>query len=363
MATTRVHFATNREPVPAEGEPLLGFGPRLNPKSPLWLRYGSAEMEKAKKGNPYRAASLAIAPENIPDTPGATGAPLLLGSDLVFDGLRRTLLAQKGRADLVLLLHGYACDFDNALSNAAEVKEVLSTAAKPIETAVFSWPADGTVVPFISYASDRDDARSSAKAIARALMRFLGYLAALERDVREGRMKPDELCRANIHLVAHSMGAYALRQALQALISDHGGRTLPRVFKTIFLMAADEDNDAFEHATKLARLPELAEQVSVYFARNDRALVISDVTKGNPDRLGATGPRTLTALPQKVTLVDCTDVSSTRPLTDANHQYHRKSKEVIEDMRQVIAGRAPETVPNREWIPARTCFRIRPAGR
>ena len=162
---------------------------------------------------------------------------------------------------------------------------------------MFSWPADGAIVPFISYASDRDDARSSAKAIARALQRFLAYLAELERKVRAGEMKPEELCRANIHLIAHSMGNYALRNALQALISDYGGRTMPRVFKTIFLMAADEDNDAFEHDGKLARLPELAEQVCVYFARNDGALVISDVSKGNPDRLGATGPRTLTALP------------------------------------------------------------------
>jgi hypothetical protein len=36
---------------------------------------------------------------------------------------------------------------------------------------------------------------------------------------------------------------------------------------------------------------------------------------------------------------------------------------VIEDMRQVIAGRPPEAVAKREWIPARTCFRIRPARR
>ncbi len=368
MANTRVFFATNREPIPHDGEPVTGFDKELNRKSPLWLRYGVAGMEPGKKGQAYRLADLFVAPENIPNTDGAESDVVLLGSDAVYEGLRKQLVAQKGKADVVLMLHGYGCDFENAMSNAAQIKDQLSTTAKPLEVAMFSWPSDGTVVPFISYVSDRDDARSSAKAVARALMRFLAYLAELERKVRAGLMKPEELCRANIHLIAHSMGNYALRNALQALISEFGSRTLPRVFKTIFLMAADEDNDAFEHATKLARLPELAEEVCVYFARNDGALVISDVSKGNPDRLGATGPRTLTSLPQKVTLIDCTDVSETgatlkERTLDSRHQYYRKRPEVMEDMRQVIAGKPPEAVPNREWIPARTCFRIKAARR
>lgn len=360
MARTLVHFATNREEVLVGGE-VAGFGPALNPKSPLWLRYGTAEMTPpTKRKDGYGIGALRVAPENIPlGEPG--GEPVVRGSDAVFDSLRRRLI--DNRADLTLLVHGYACTFENALSNAAAIKDQWGSRATPLETAVFAWPADGRTVPWLSYASDRDDARSSAKAIARALQRFLTYLADISEQVRMGKLPKEELCRARIHLVAHSMGVYALRQALQAMISDLGGRPLPRVFKTVFLMAGDEDNDAFEHATKLARLPELAEQVYVYFARNDGALVISDVTKGNPDRLGATGPRTLTSLPQKVTLVDCTDVSSTGSLTDANHQYWRKRDEVMADIRQVLAGRAPEAVTGREWIAARSCFRIKAARR
>jgi esterase/lipase superfamily enzyme len=360
MARTLVHFATNREELVTDGV-VTGFGPALNPKSPLWLRYGTAEMAPpGRRKDTYSLAALRVAPESIPlGDPAAE--PAVRGSDSVFDALRRRLI--DNRADLVLLVHGYACTFENALSNAATLKDEWSSRAVPLETAVFAWPADGRTVPWLSYASDRDDARSSAKAIARALQRFLSYLADISHQVRTGKMPKEEMCRANIHLVAHSMGVYALRQALQAMISDLGGRPLPRVLKSIFLMAGDEDNDAFETDKKLARLPELAEEVNVYFARNDGALVISDVTKGNPDRLGATGPRTLTSLPQKVTLVDCTEVSSTSSLTDANHQYYRKRAEVLADIRQVLAGRAPEAVTGREWIPARNCFRIKAAKR
>ena len=345
-ASVAVHFATNREEI-VEGENVVGFGSGLNQRSPLWLRYGAADMVARKDDSGFDILSLRVAPETVPLEAG--DAVPVLGSASVFDGLRLRLIANK-KADLVLLLHGYACDMPNALSNAAEIKSKWGTAARPLETAVFAWPSDGVIVPWLSYASDRDDARSSAKAVARALLRFLDYVGSLKRE---------DWCNANIHLVAHSMGNYVLRNALQALISEKGGRTLPRVFKNIFLMAADEDNDAFEHQDKLARLPELAEAVHVYFAGNDGALTISDTSKGNPDRLGSTGPRTLTSLPQKVIWIDCADVSYTAPATNVRHQYYRKRPEVLADVRAVIAGSAPELIPGRDWVPSRFCYRIR----
>ena len=349
--TVTVYFATNREELPDPDDP-KGFGPGLNRRSPLWLRYGAADMVRQKKDEAFRIGELRVAPESIPGVNVAETEEKKLGSTAIFDALRRRLIDRK--ADLVLLLHGYACDFEGALAHAAELRTAWGTASRPIETAVFAWPSDGKIVPWIAYASDRDDARSSAKAVARALERFLAYLHELDRSA---------WCLADLHLVAHSMGNYLLRQALQAMIGDLGGRPLPRVFKNIFLIAADEDNDALEDPRKLARLPELGEFVQVYFARNDAALTVSDITKGHPDRLGSTGPRTLTSLPHKVTLVDCTEVSETRPRTDARHQYHRKRPEVIADIRAVLAGTAPEDVKGREWVPARRCFRILPAKR
>lgn len=350
-AAATVHFATNRDEI-RKGEEVIGFGSALNPISPLWVRYGAADMTAQKSGNAFAVSTMRVAPEAIP---GAGAVPAdatrLLGSAAVFGGLRERMIANK--ADLVLLLHGYACDMPNALSNAAELKTSWGTKARPLESAVFAWPSDGNIVPIIAYASDRDDARSSAKAVARSLLRFIAYLREIDRK---------DWCDRNIHLVAHSMGNYVLRNALQAMLSELGGRSLPRVFKNIFLMAADEDNDAFEDSGKLARLPELGEAVHVYFVRNDRALTISDVTKGNPDRLGSTGPRTLTSLPQKVTLVDCTDVSATSPLTDVGHQYYRKRPEVLADIRAVIAGTPAEQIAGREWLPARFCYRIKAKG-
>jgi len=343
MSDITVHFATNRE----ETKGKIPFGPRLNSKSPLYLRYGTAEVSPPPAGRDrYRLQRVHVAPETIPGVNAAEDARVKLGSESVFDGLRRRLIA--GEADLLVFIHGYACDFETAMERAAQLKDRWSTAERPLEVAVFSWPADGTMVPWMSYASDRDDARSSAKAIARALLRFVDYLKALDRA---------EWCNARMHLVTHSMGNYAFRNALQAMRSDLGGR-LPRLFDTLFLMAADEDNDAFELEGKFMHLPELAHSVQVYFARNDSALTISDVTKTHPDRLGSTGPRTLTQLPQKVTLVDCTQVSGTG-IGEANHQYYRQRSEVLDDVRAVLAGVAPDQIPNRDFLPDKRAFRIR----
>jgi len=377
--TVTVHFATNREEIRKRGA-VVGFGKRPHQNSALWLRYGAAEMAARADGDGYDLAELRVARETIPDGSSASAKPVL-GSQEVFDGLRARLAANG--ADLVALIHGFASTFESALSNAAELKTRLSAPALPVETAAFCWPSDGALFPFwaayyadrsdvrasaeaavaalkgtaretaplIGDVSMRDDARSAAKAAERALLRIRSYLLGLPRE---------EMCERNMHLIAHSMGNYMLRNALQAMISDLGERRLPRLFKNIFLMAADEDDDAFEHADKLARLPELAEAVHVYFARNDRALTISDITKGNRDRLGTAGPRTLAVVPHKVVLVDCTEVSDTG-LSDARHQYYRKRPEVLADMRAVLSGLPPEQVPNRVWVPERSCWRIRPA--
>ena len=131
----------------------------------------------------------------------------------------------------------------------------------------------------------------------------------LGRDAETARLRK-ELCVGRLHLMAHSMGAYALRHAVQGMRKEVGD-DLPRLFDEILLFAPDEDADAFEHDHKLALLPRLGRRVTVYHNREDIPLAISDLTKGNPDRLGADGPAHPHLLPAKVTVVDCTHVVTT----------------------------------------------------
>lgn len=346
MAVT-VYFATNRRNAGTESKPK--FTGEFHEKGPHYLRFGSAEVEAPAGGmGKYTVNSVELAPESIPTGPGRKSAPKL-GSRAVFDELRDIMKTEE--RDVIVLIHGFAATFEDALERAAQVKTLYGGDLRPLEVFVFSWPADGTMVPYLSYHSDRADAKTSGVAMARALLKLIEWF---------GVTGPRRFCWQSIHLVAHSMGNYALRHALQGVIAELGRDRLPRVFQNVFLMAADEDADAFEHEHKFARLASLADAVHVYYAADDGALKISATTKNNEERLGATGPRLLSGLPQKVTLVDCRRVNDTT-LAEQGHQYYRNRPEVVADVRQVLQGKLPDEVSDRDYVPDKRAFRIRPA--
>lgn len=339
MATT-VYFATNRDVTGSDKNPKIGK--HFNAKNPAYLRFGKAVVAEDTKGR-LRLQSTELAPEKIPDK-GDTAPGVKLGSEAIFDELR--LAMKDGKTDLIVYIHGFNCSFADAIEHCAQLQARYAV-DRPILGFTFAWPSDGEMVPRLSYLSDRDEAARSAPAIARTFLRLIDYLCKVDRH---------DYCLRNIHVVAHSMGNYALRHALQALIARADGR-LPRVFRNIFLMAADEDDDAFEHDYKLKRLAELAARIHVYHSVDDRALHVSDITKGNPERLGSSGPRTLTELPLKLVIVDCRSVDDAAGDV-AHHSYYRLRREVVEDVRQVIGGIASEEISNRRYLAHKRAFRI-----
>ncbi len=340
-----VFFATNRD-ILDEGPPPK-FGNSFNVHGPHWLRFGAAEV--ARRNGKYAVQRIRLVPEKI-ETKEEKKKESKLGSNEIFEALRAGM--RSNNIDVICLIHGYASDIETALERAAELKDKYRVQNREPHAFVFSWPSDGAMAPFISYYNDRDDARASGLAIARAFLKLRDFLMDLKKEQR---------CEQSIHLVAHSMGNYALRHAVQAIRGEIGG-DLPRLLDNIFLMAADVDDDAFEHDYKFRLLPQLATAVHVYFSRGDRALFISDATKRNPDRLGSQGPRLRDNLPRKVVLVDCRDVDES-PGDTTNHQYYRLRPEVVEDVNHILAGLAPEDIPTRDYVREDRSFRIRPKKR
>jgi esterase/lipase superfamily enzyme len=276
------------------------------------------------------------------------------GSARLFQELREKMQAEG--QDALIYIHGFANGFDSAMARAAQIKEAYritpyrdGQAGEPYEPSMFafSWPSDGKIQPPWKYASDRDDAALSGVAMARALRRFVDFL-------NEG-----EACRQGLHLVAHSMGNWALRHAVLGLRALMSERRLPKIFENAFLMAADEDEDCFEHAGKLAALTQLAQAVHVYHSRDDLALKVSDATKANMDRLGASGPRSFSGINARIAAIDCGKVDRTE-VAHGNHQYYRLREEVIADVRQVLDGHLrPEDFPDRTVVEPGRRYRIK----
>lgn len=196
---------------------------------------------------------------------------------------------EKG-ADVVVYIHGYNVNWHAAVGSATALQYMLNrdrtTGLKETIVVLFSWPSDGSVMPFAAYRSDRGDAQGSGVAVGRAILKLHEFLRTLRRDAKTPEQR---LCGQEIHLLCHSMGNYVLQNALPKIIEHAAGSTMPRVFKHIFLCAPDVDDDVLEKGKAMERLHELCANVTVYFNTGDVAMYISDYTKGNPERLGHAG--------------------------------------------------------------------------
>ena len=318
-----VYFATNRNPVMQDGA-IVDFGPNFSEAGLHDLRFGVAEVVDGKM------VSLSVAPED-------TESP---ASIEVFARIKEKMATQ-GR-DTLVNIHGYATPFRGAVEGLWRTKEAYKDAN--LNVVLFSWPSDGAHAPH-DYGNDRHDAEASGLAFARGLLKLADFL------------KDGEACGRRIHLLAHSMGNFVLRHALQQLIAQAQGNRLPLMFANLFSMAADEDADALDCMAKWARLPELAKAVHVYMNVHDLALQGSNLTKGNPDRLGNTGPAYPMNLPAKVTVVDVSRVDNL--FNDlVGHGYYDQVPQVIADVLQVLQGKEPEEVQGRFYVPAKNRYRL-----
>lgn len=338
----KVYFGTNRKPNRKTAPDDFGRG--FSDAGLANLRFGMAEVT----GDDLDTYDLYVAPEMLRKDAGrkTKGGPgSTLGSVNVFERVRQKMIDHV--RDTVIFIHGYNVSFKEALTSAARLKQNFSIIAggPGINVVLFSWPSDGSMMPYIAYANDRQDAAASGPAFARGLLKLADFLRG---------STPEEACDQRVHLVAHSMGNYVLRHTVQEIVSQSSGRPV-RIFDQVFLMAADEDDDAFEHAHKMKPLPRLAKRVNVYFNNNDRAMAISDKTKGNPDRLGDDGPRVPRGIPGKVTLIDCT------PAVEGivEHSYFLDTPAVVADMREVLAGTPSDGFAGRDYVQETNRYRLK----
>lgn len=339
MAAIRVFFVTNRDYQP--DNKLAVFGSHFNPDGVAGLRFGYADYEG--DGPKPTLAGVTV----YEDKKGAEDKTP--GSRNLLADLHKVMAGEK--SDTMVFIHGFNVSFRDALDAAATlVAQVQVAEARQLNMVLFSWPSDGKKVPWMSYYSDREDGRASGPALARAYLMLQAFVAELgEKDH----------CQRNLHLLAHSMGAYVLRNGLQAILAKDPNK-LTRLFDQILLAAPDEDDDTFETDQKFRLLPRLGRRVTVYFNRNDRALLVSDKTKSNPDRLGSDGPRLIDLIPKKVVLVDCRNVA-TKGDKIAGHSYYINNTAMTDDISRVLADLDTEAL-GREYIEAKRVWRIVAVG-
>jgi esterase/lipase superfamily enzyme len=334
-----VYFATNRNPNHPDNP--TDFGPTFSSTGLAELRFGKAEVS----GKDLDKVDIEVAPETLA-THRAEGQQL--GSTSVFDEIRQSML--DGR-DTVFTIHGFNYTFQEAIQRTAGLKKRFNK--RDMNWLLFTWPSDGKMQPFKAYMNDRIDAAASGPAMARGILKAADFIRSLPRKER---------CNRRIHLMAHSMGNYVLRHAVQEM-RRFVGSAIPRLFDEIILFAPDEDSDALELDHKLGPLQRLGRRTTLYYNMQDVALWISDLTKTNPNRLGDTGPLNPAALPANFTLINASAAVAIDTEQDSTrHQYYLINQAVCDDMLAVLEGRDDISIADalnmRTWRPERKYWRL-----
>ncbi len=162
--------------------------------------------------------------------------------------------------DVVVFVHGFNNSYDEARFRLAQLVTDANFTGVPV---LFTWPSR---MQLLAYGSDKESATASRDALEK-LIRDLSEVPGVGR----------------VHVLAHSMGTWlameALRQNAIAGRADLGGR-----IGEIMLASPDIDLDVFR--AQMARIGRVT-RVSVFAARDDRALSVSSVIAGSRTRVGA----------------------------------------------------------------------------
>ena len=251
-----------------------------------------------------------------------------LGSQAMFTDIKKEM---EQSTDILVFIHGFNVSWHTAVGSAITLQSMLNRSgigdkSQKVLVILFTWPSDGTALPYASYKSDRSDAKGSGYAFGRSILRLRDFLINLNIEVKRGEAT---FCKRNIHLLCHSMGNYVLQNALGRIIEFIPvGGVLPKIFEHIFLCAPDVNDNVLENGQPMDRLHELCQSVNIYHNRQDVAMDISDYTKGNPERLGRGGAAHPSLLHNKIHQIECSPIVHSA----IGHGYYLEGP-VTEDIR------------------------------
>lgn len=230
-----------------------------------------------------------------------------------------------GTDSVLLFVHGFNVEFDEAVVRAAQLSNDLSRDDRfdvgiPV---LYSWPSAGAL-SLEHYQGDR--ARSLGA--APYLEEFLDILTT-DLDV------------SRINIIAHSMGNRVLTAALEDYARDYLERhNRDDLEFRILLVAADVEREIFDAANGV--FDNLDANVTIYTSDTDRALDISAIVNANQQkRLGDTDTnRPYIRMAQNYQTIDATSV--TTELFGVGHNYYSDNPTILWDMMCTIAETRPQ---------------------
>ena len=201
-------------------------------------------------------------PAGTPDprTSFATVGQATLTAATFRSGVATPAAAQTGRRNVIVFVHGYNENFQEALFRMALLAVDSDTGAAPI---LFSWPSQGALS---GYVADKESVTYSRD----YLVQLLSMLAA---DPRIGK----------ITVLGHSMGGWLTTEALRQLRLTRQDRVLARL--EVVLAAPDIDVDVFRG--QMQTIGRLSPPMTLLVSKDDRALQVASFISTDRPRVGA----------------------------------------------------------------------------
>lgn len=179
------------------------------------------------------------------------------------------------KGHIVVFVHGFNTDQWDMLERHRKIRKGLGAQGFKGVVISYDWPSDGSV---LGYTSDRRDARRSADLLFSNGITRLSKLQTAD-------------CDYNIHVLAHSMGAYLVREAFDYADDDHVTAQKSWTVSQVAFVAADTSSKSMKAGNpKTSSLLRHSTRVTNYYSPFDEVLSVSEVKRiGVSRRLGRVG--------------------------------------------------------------------------
>ncbi|MDG3087898.1 alpha/beta hydrolase [Vibrio hannami] len=229
------------------------------------------------------------------------------------DAFFSQLKSLSNETQILFYLHGFNNNMEpDIFGNAAQLQKLINEQSDGntlVKVIPLIWPCDDDSPIHLAddYYDDQDAADGSGLAFSRLLGKFDTW--------RQAEAQTKELCVKRINILAHSMGNRVLKNALQKWAQDYSNGNMPQLFRNVFMIAADVENETLEKGEAGQYIVDSGRNIVVYYANDDLAMPASKVAntlrmKTMSRRMGMTGPEDLSRLPKKVYEVDCDDFNN-----------------------------------------------------
>lgn len=248
--------------------------------------------------------------------------------------------------DIVFFVHGYNTPPEESLTRQRLVEKELKARGFQCMVIGFDWPTAGSAA---LYAYDRFEAQRAASLLVKGgIIPFANYTL---KD-----------CPINIHVMAHSMGGFVVREAFRAV--DKGRNSdLANDWRIgqVVLFAADISAECFAlNDTEMVPVFNHCGRLTNYFSGHDEALAVSNVKNIDiSSRVGRVGMPIDTPAHEKAVDVDCGPRYAAIPETErknfkaidgmVSHSWYLEDSIWYDDLAYTLKGQI-----DRNSIPSRT---------